>query len=857
MEVSGHEIAGAEAALVAPLAVSESAGVDAHANYVAPAVESDTFAVLAAAFGLDNKGDAEIPQGIGKAPQEQKLVRTSPYSLVREDLVPPSARVMPQVQHQRRRDAAGGSSDSTHAAATGNHPCEILDPYLKDGAGTASNGNWSIPRAPDALQTVRTAWLQCFEEWGIESRLRSRVDAASEEPLFDLMELDVLTWHLRTFLQQQGLQGCLDVPSGQPLRLHLLSDIFEVLHDPDKDLPRTLADGVNTGYFEPVYFSGIFKELAPHEGKSNTPPIDHEGNWQSAESNEAETEALIESEMSKGFVAEDVESLEVAQQIWPHKVVVSPLSVARAQGRKPRLCLDFSASGINGEQDIREQVSNTTIHEAKLAFRIASKRKPRRKLVAATFDVQDAHKIPKPRFHDQGLFFFKFKNRLLRYLRNHFGARHSAYWYARLAAALTRSLHNFLHLSHFLLCYVDDSLLLTEEGREFKDVSLCLAFLAVLKVPLSWHKTRIGNSIKYLGFMVHTDPWIEIPEDKVTRVLAFLRMLRKGSLVDRSTLKSGVGLLLWASSPYPLLRSWLPAFWRNIRNPVLRPISLFGAQLLEVSASLRADGTVSESAALSNVQKGWKLKKIGNVPYSEGNMEIAVQTAGEGRAKCYFAVYDSRRTKVTEDAERCARFWLATLPQLQEYSARSCFAPEWLQGMGAADASADSRIAVVGGWWHKDPTPKNEQEVRWFSMELRPDMFPAWFCMSLEPAKNIAFYEALAQVFLLQGQMEDSGKQLSRVPVAVRGWCDNEPTVGSAAKFYSGVKPLEFALQAMTFVSAEVGAECYISHLDGRRNVWADALSRRDKRSALGLQFSPSLEFRPDLQALLRRVWSQ
>ena len=114
---------------------SEMAGEAAQVDYVVPAAEGDTFAVLAAAFGAEGEGEKEIPL------QERKLVRISPYSLVREDRLPATAKVMPHMPHQRRSNAVSGSSSSHQAASTAAHPCELLDPYLKDGAGKASNGN--------------------------------------------------------------------------------------------------------------------------------------------------------------------------------------------------------------------------------------------------------------------------------------------------------------------------------------------------------------------------------------------------------------------------------------------------------------------------------------------------------------------------------------------------------------------------------------------------------------------------------------------------------------------------------------------------------------------------------------------
>ena len=70
-------------------------------------------------------------------------------------------------------------------------------------------------------------------------------------------------------------------------------------------------------------------------------------NWNSAESDIALTQSLVQEEIDKGWVFEYDGTLEEAQAKWPAGVSLGKLGIAHSDGRAPRLVLDNTIRGLN------------------------------------------------------------------------------------------------------------------------------------------------------------------------------------------------------------------------------------------------------------------------------------------------------------------------------------------------------------------------------------------------------------------------------------------------------------------------------------------------------------------------------
>ena len=175
------------------------------------------------------------------------------------------------------------------------------------------------------------------------------------------------------------------------------------------------------------------------------------------------------------------------------------------------------------------------------------------------------------RERDAGLSFFWFLGTLWRFVVCHFGASWSAFWYARVGAALHRLLHRILWgIEHFAWVYVDDTLLVLKESQAAESTCFVLMLFSSLGVPLSWHKIAQGPEITYLGLLINVaEGTMGLTKAKMEKFMQGLGSLKCHDRIDRRTVQSFVGGLQWASAVLPHLRPWLAAFYRCINAPTL------------------------------------------------------------------------------------------------------------------------------------------------------------------------------------------------------------------------------------------------------------------------------------------------
>lgn len=160
-----------------------------------------------------------------------------------------------------------------------------------------------------------------------------------------------------------------------------------------------------------------------------------------------------------------------------------------------------------------------------------------------------------------------FGGRAFVYLVNHFGAAWSAYWWGRLSALLVRAAHFLLRRKHIGGAYVDDFLFLFPEASALQHGPVLLAFLQVLNVPLSFKQLRLGQELEYLGWKLSLTNgfWATITESKLRRLFAPMRWwFANPKQVHREEFQRFLGLAIWATQVYVLLRPFLAPLFRAL-----------------------------------------------------------------------------------------------------------------------------------------------------------------------------------------------------------------------------------------------------------------------------------------------------
>jgi hypothetical protein len=765
----------------------------------------------------------------------------------------------------------------------------LFDDVLKDGAGLCSNGNWCLPRSKqDFFACLRTKWLQRFASWGIPDRCAAKAQVQSGDGLFSPMELDTLRRDLSTFLWALGIHSCSGVVEHQPFHLDLMAGVLEVLDDPDAGLPHILKEGVPTGVLEDIPISGspffvswgcvllllrsllllllllltdsqACKGIFPRShGEQNCSEDWSEdvrlagGNWASAGAHGDLLQDLVNEELEAGFLEQWHGSLEDAELRWPGHVAVMKLAVVVAEGRSPRLIADASAPGINARSRIPERIMLPTIQEVKRALALHYELFPNEPLAAAVIDVKSAHKRIKIKEADGGLGFVEVGSKLFRYRVCSFGAKFSAYWWARTAAALTRILHSFVYFRHYAFIYVDDLVLIGPRDRIYEAVALALAILCVLGTPISWAKLKIGSVVPYLGFLIDVkQARIGIDTGKVEKVQCFLDGVERKGRLSASVLQKGIGLLIWASWIVPSLRPWMAPFYQDLNKP--------GAKFLLVSRDALdsildgLDGKCKAKSDGAGLSCGWELKSVGKQP---------VHSLSEARQRCHssrlpeevwlrFSAWRGGRVRVSPLTSKAAALWRSAMANHK--GLMDCAILREAGGAGAADAWASSSVAAgLGGWF----IPEGEtsiENVHWFCIEVRVCDFPEWFRLSRNMQEDIAFYELLAQVILALMRFQHGGPKFSKL--LFRHVCDNSPSVGAIRKNLTTKAPSCFALQMLAFFAAKFECEVSVSHIEGKRNVLADRISRFREYPGTLEALPASLEMHVDITELIEQVW--
>ena len=145
------------------------------------------------------------------------------------------------------------------------YPAEFSAP-IKDEGGSASNADWSVPREPDKLESLRGRFVELLKERQLITKCCQCIakPAPGEEcdPRFSPSTLRAARSLVREFLSDKGIDPKLcneGVGPGQPFHLGLLQGLLTVTEDVDIALGDSLRQGVVTGIDEWIAPSGVWE----------------------------------------------------------------------------------------------------------------------------------------------------------------------------------------------------------------------------------------------------------------------------------------------------------------------------------------------------------------------------------------------------------------------------------------------------------------------------------------------------------------------------------------------------------------------------------------------------------------------
>jgi hypothetical protein len=144
-------------------------------------------------------------------------------------------------------------------------------------------------------------WMHTIMTKGWHKRVLAHFSAGINSPVFDDQEVQMMRNSLNDLLQQHGLPIDWNIPEHQPLTLHILSSLPQLINDPDKDLFYNLINGVPTGFKQDIPTSHCFAPVDRDEDAMHEPLSVHLSSWKSAHDDEAVTDELIQIELDRGW----------------------------------------------------------------------------------------------------------------------------------------------------------------------------------------------------------------------------------------------------------------------------------------------------------------------------------------------------------------------------------------------------------------------------------------------------------------------------------------------------------------------------------------------------------------------------
>ena len=375
------------------------------------------------------------------------------------------------------------------------HSCRV-----EDGGGTTSTACWLQPPSQDVLHDLRHRWSRRLFDAGLCMRIAAHLQLAPKEPPLTDSAVEPFLHDLFDVFQvpPSAQADLLYIAPGQPLRLRLLKFLLSKLQDPETAFCDQLESGVSLGVGSVLEPSSHW----PSRDAEHIIPDLHicEGAWQSAESQPDIVHPLLDEELQEGWISEYA-SLADIQSEFP-QVALGRLGLVLAEGRSARLVVDSSISGVTSSSAIPNCISNPRIEDVSAC---APSYVPPDPWVGASIDVKKAHRRMLIAKQERALLAFSFQGRYFISNCLNFGARASSWYWSRLAGSLLRLSHHIIFLKHLLWVYVDDFLAAFQKATAPLHLSLWIMLLLCIRLPISWSKCSIDDSIVWIGWRISFD----------------------------------------------------------------------------------------------------------------------------------------------------------------------------------------------------------------------------------------------------------------------------------------------------------------------------------------------------------------
>ena len=274
----------------------------------------------------------------------------------------------------------------------------------------------------------------------------------------------------------------------------------------------------------------------------------HRSNYGSAISHIEKVEAIVLSEVKKGWI-QKITKKEAEAKFGRDLQLASLGAVPKDPAWEEVRVVHDATHGISVNTEIRQpnKMPFPQFDDVEAVVRTLKEERPSRRMLIA-FDIKSAHRLIPVQEEDWGLQSFRLGKEEEVYVNQvgTFGVASAAFWWGRAASVIFRTYHRVVppQMLMYLLLFADDGLLLAAGEDYHKQIISLFLYLDLMEVPLAWKKTRGGFQAEWIGYQVDLESWkLGVSEKKVRWLSEWTeRLLEEGRLMGRE-FRAGVGRL--------------------------------------------------------------------------------------------------------------------------------------------------------------------------------------------------------------------------------------------------------------------------------------------------------------------------
>ena len=493
-----------------------------------------------------------------------------------------------------------------------------------DGAGLPSMGRWD----PDKrIWNNNTFWRELRKETmdlivqhlGDERKLdRACFEMAVKgEAGCDIVCDENLKQNLRELwmrkLRQHGsVLEALDYRApGQPFYLRLFKELLAFSGDVDRDFLLQGETGYPVGVDLPLPRTPhVFEEQTSWK-LENDPHMQEEiwrSNYQSVEAHKDFVRQHFEEECAEGLM--EKLTIEEAKAKYGKRIAISSLAVLveeNHQGKRRVIHDATHGTRINNRIRCRDKVRSPSSREKQ--YLLAFFQQCRASVFSLVGDISKAHRRFLHAPEERGLLSCRISEDDVYVYVNKvgtFGLACASYWWARIAGAGIRLMHEMLgpQMPVDLLIFADDLEAIASSAGGRRGITLSFLFLSCLGFPFKWAKQRGGLRVEWIGlFTDYTSYKIGLSPKRAEWMQSWVMKLASEGYTTPKAFEQGLGrlgfsalALLWEKPFLGPLYSWSAAI-RNKRGTMRLP-AMLRAILLFLGERFKEGGQLQEAPPL-------------------------------------------------------------------------------------------------------------------------------------------------------------------------------------------------------------------------------------------------------------------